>query len=175
MVPARVVSRGGGFHGVYKCAVSLDPHTAPGCPPLAASYRWRRQRGVLLAGRHRPATRTPRQPLQRLAGAQGVDGVGTGDGPRRGAQAAGGIRSRAAPVCEPVRRREECGRPTAGMGRLQATRRGSKYSGVPMAQSGMLAGTASKTRCRGTTLHGPSFGMTVATSMPCGSSLRRRL
>ncbi len=53
-----------------------------------------------------------------------------------------------------------------------ATRRGSKYSAVPSAQSGTRAGTASSTRTKGITLL-TSLGCTNATSTPKGSSFER--
>lgn len=56
----------------------------------------------------------------------------------------------------------------------QATRRGSQKSGVPIAHSGMPAGTASSTRTNGTTFERSSDGCRVATSTPCGRSLARR-
>lgn len=51
-------------------------------------------------------------------------------------------------------------------------RGGSKYNGVPTAQSGTAAGTASSVLNSGTTFD-TSRGSTVAMSMPCGSSLAR--
>jgi hypothetical protein len=56
---------------------------------------------------------------------------------------------------------------------FHATRRGSKYNNVPTAQSGTPAGTASRTRCNGTTLE-TSRGIKVEMSMPCTSNFARR-
>lgn len=115
-----------------------------------------------------------RRPAPRRSGG-GWDQIKSGPRLRTSTEAGKGAARRRRGYREvPDLRSKGAGDPSIS-GAVQATWRGSKYSGVPMAQSGMLAGTASKTRCRGTTLHGPSFGMTVATSMPCGSSLRRRL
>lgn len=69
------------------------------------------------------------------------------------------------PLATRHRTRPKAHRDHDGLALIHATRRGSKYSGVPMAQSGTCAGLASRTRYSGTTLD-TSRGMRVAMSMP---------
>ena len=57
---------------------------------------------------------------------------------------------------------------------VHATRRGSKYSCVPSAQSGTSTGTASSTLNSGT-MFDTSRGTSVAMSTPCGSNSARYL